>query len=127
MLSSLFPELNIPAPKKPKFSLFRGYWQDTLNQRTFLEKAASKLGIKYPQDWSYVSIKQIAQLGGSSLIRRYGSLTQALRALYPDQRWNSWRFSQTTPHDVLKGKARFSKMQYTLFQYIQKVSCVLFE
>ncbi len=63
----------------------------------------------------------MAKYGAISMLNRYynGSLMKALQAIYPEHAWNSWRFS--TRHYVAR-KSLFSKDQYLLFQYMQRVS-----
>ncbi len=75
--------------------------------------------IRDHRDWFYVSTKQVFQNGGGSLLCSYynGSLQQALQTLYPEHTWPVWRF--TTPSNVPKGKSKFSKAQYSLFQHLQ--------
>jgi len=59
-------------------------------------------------------------LGGGSLLHYYnGSLRKLLQTLYPDLSWSIYRFS--TPHQIAKGKSNFSKVQYLLYQQIQKL------
>ncbi len=120
-------------PSKPKIAAYRGYWKDITNQRRYFDQLAHQLGIlrrsrrlhcvdiSNPLDWHRVSVQQINDHGGSGLLRYYkGSLVQALRKIYPQESWVSWRFS--SPHNVPKGSSTFSKDQYLLFQYLKRVS-----
>ncbi len=78
--------------------------------------------IKNYKDWYYVNIAQVLQHGGQGLLARYSwSLIQALRAIFPQEVWHSYRFSK--PHQIEKGSAVFGKVQYLLFQHVQSVSC----
>ncbi len=61
------------------------------------------------------------KLGGGSLLTRHGSLTKALKVIYPEHKWVPWRFSQRTPHDTAIKRSCFSKTQYLLLQYLQNV------
>ncbi len=81
--------------------------------------------ITEPKDWYFVSRRQIVQHGGHGLLQYYynGSLIRALQSVYPDHPWHTWRFSSRSPHfSSSKGRTRFSKNQYLLYQHIQNVS-----
>ncbi len=68
-----------------------------------------------------VSLSDITKHGGAGLLQYYygGSLIKALQTVYPEHSWKHWRF--TKPHNVATG-SNFSKVQYLLFQHIQRVS-----
>ncbi len=134
-MANCFPELNLPNPSKPRYVPYWGYWKNINNQRAFFDNLAVKLSIllkcyliwltvyyiKQLEDWYYVRISQVCQLGGRTIMERYkGSLMKALRAVYPHYDWKTYRFSR--PHNVPPGKSFFSKDQYLLFQLIKTVS-----
>lgn len=60
----------------------RKYWQDSKNQLSFLEKLKIKYHIKLPTDWSNVRKQDVISNGGASILRKYGSLFNALKAIY---------------------------------------------
>ncbi len=66
----------------------------------------------------------IIKNGGGPLLNQHkGSLIRALQAVYPDHSWVTWRFSRISTSQ--KGTPS-SKLQYLLFQYVQRVSlCAL--
>ncbi len=45
VIANCFPELNIDVPAVPKHVPHRGYWKVIDNQRAFVERVASQLGI----------------------------------------------------------------------------------
>ncbi len=45
VLQNCFPELNVQLPPKNVLTPYRGYWKDANNQKEFLKKLASKVGI----------------------------------------------------------------------------------
>ncbi len=134
MVANAFPELNLKVPKPP--SVPHNHWKNITNQQAFLESFASKYSImidlsllthsyiKNPRDWYFVLTNEVKKNGGAGLLQNYykGSLIRALQAVYPQTIWNSWRFSQKSPHGTRKSKHRFSKKQYLLYQHIQHVS-----
>ena len=48
-----------------------GYWKIEKNITDFLLKVEETLNLKKPEDWNYVTKKQIENLGGSSLLKYY--------------------------------------------------------
>ncbi len=119
VVSNAFPELNLDAPKKVVSP--RGHWKNISNQRQFLDHFAERHGIHGAEDWYRVTLRQLYTEGGNGLLSHHGgSLIQALRSVYPQYSWTPWVFS--APHQVHKGKSRFSKAQYFLFQQIRTVS-----
>lgn len=62
----------------------QGYWKDIQNRRNFLENFARKNGISKPSDWGNVTIQQIKESGGNSLLKCYsGSLIKTLEGVFP--------------------------------------------
>ncbi len=132
MLASGFPELNVEVPARSK-SLPRGYWKDINNQRTFLTNLSVKLSIllflsqvtkaeiKDPSDWYKLSHHQFIQHGAGGLLNHYkGSFIHALQNIFPGSFWAAGR--NAYPHQISKGKSKFSKEQYMLFQCIKQAS-----
>ncbi len=67
--------------------------------------------IKEYADWRFVSVKQVQQYGGSTLLWHYkGSLVRVLQALYPDHCF-----------PITNKKSNFSKTQHLLYQCVQQV------
>jgi len=72
----------------------------------FLTSFAKKNRIEKPQDWYSIHTQQIFESqgkypnsnsshflsGGSSLLEKYGTLSQALITLFPNEQWQTWRF-----------------------------------
>ena len=64
-----------------------------MNQKKFLDTSAKKLKISSSDDWYKVKAKDLIELGGRGLLQRYGdSLIQLVKTLYPDKKWEEWRF-----------------------------------
>lgn len=61
----------------------KGFWTDHLNHKKMLEQIALKLNITSPKDWKIVTVRVFRDLGGASLLRQYGSILEALKAIYP--------------------------------------------
>jgi hypothetical protein len=74
----------------------RGFWQDSKNQKHFFDDIAQQLELKSMEDWYKVTPTQIRKLIGGGLFRNYfgDSLIQALKKVYPDFQWQSWKFSK---------------------------------
>jgi hypothetical protein len=66
-LRSVYPEYNAIL----KDYKHRGYWKDPKNQRMFMQKLATKLNIKTPEDWYKVDYKTFLKEGGHFLKGQY--------------------------------------------------------
>lgn len=63
-------------------------WNDIDYQKNFLIKYANENDIVEKQDWSKVTIKQIVNEGGSTLLNYHGySLHKSLNFLFPELNW----------------------------------------
>ena len=62
-----------------------GYWKNKENQIKFFEKIKKELNIKNPKEWGNISIHQIIEKGGGSILNGYyeNSLFKALNSIYP--------------------------------------------
>lgn len=75
-----------------KFSqVAAGYWALQQNQRDFLQWAGSQMGIdpRSSQSWLSVDADKLRELGGSSLLERFGTVERAARAAFPEILWNA--------------------------------------
>lgn len=62
----------------------RNFWSNRDTQRTFLQNIAKQLSIHRPIDWAKVRVHQVVEMGGRSLLNRYGfSLFNTLQAVFP--------------------------------------------
>jgi hypothetical protein len=91
MLAAVFPEQSWDPFRFQ--SLPRNYWNDVNNQRSFLERIAPQLNVSTLEDWHSIKTKDVIRLGGAGLLSRYGdSLRKALYSIYPDHKWDEWKF-----------------------------------
>ena len=58
-------------------------WEDTNNQRLFLDHFSKQQNIETVEQWYNVSTDDIRQSGGGRLIHKYKDFRNALVALYP--------------------------------------------
>jgi hypothetical protein len=87
-LVAIYPEYNWNIWNFMKVP--RGYWDDILNQKKFLDMVAKEHSIHAPEDWYKLSSKDIEKLGGSTLMKRYNyNLHDALSAVYTQYQWTS--------------------------------------
>jgi hypothetical protein len=93
MLRELYPEhdwLEWRFVKAPA-----GFWNSHDNQRRFLNWVGSQLGIQRMDEWYKVTPSQVCELGGTSLLDKYGgSLSAAIQGTFSDHIWQPWRFSK---------------------------------
>eukprot|EP01122_Echinamoeba_exundans_P002218 TRINITY_DN12180_c0_g1_i1.p1 TRINITY_DN12180_c0_g1~~TRINITY_DN12180_c0_g1_i1.p1 ORF type:complete len:350 (-),score=32.11 TRINITY_DN12180_c0_g1_i1:5-1054(-) len=66
-----------------------GFWNDTENQRRFVEWFANQCGIKTERDWSKITTQDFLRLGGFALVNNYygGSVVALLKQVYPERSW----------------------------------------
>jgi hypothetical protein len=70
------------------------HWQSVGNQRHFLDWLGGQLNVKDLDGWYKVSASEIKKRGGSGLLTHYGgSVSRALKAVYPEHQWQFWKFS----------------------------------
>lgn len=59
------------------------FWNEEKNETEFMNWLCAKLDIKEPSDWYKTTAKQIGDLGGGSLLLKYGNYGLFLQAKYP--------------------------------------------
>ena len=64
------------------------FWSNIENMKIILHSLIRKYRISEKKDWYRISASQIQQEGGGYLIQKYGGLTEVLRLVYSDQKWN---------------------------------------
>lgn len=74
----------------------RGYWQDISNQREFLDCVGKEeFSVSRLEEWYSVSLKEkMIPAGVRSMLTLYygNSLPLALVSVYPEHKWEPWRF-----------------------------------
>ena len=94
LLVALYPDFPWDPLKFQKAP--NSYWSSVENQRRFLTNLEEKLVIKSKEAWYKVSTRTLLENGGNGLLQQYnGSVQQMLSALYPDEAWDSRRFTKT--------------------------------
>jgi hypothetical protein len=108
-----------------KFSqnIERGYWNNDIHQRDFLDWLGNQLNFKLMQDWCNLSLRQIVKNGGLSLLAKYGnSPSKLVTAIYPSYVWQKpngpkrrgyWKSNETqrTFLDTFGKQVGFTKME----------------
>jgi hypothetical protein len=60
-----------------------------------LDQIAKDLGVGERSDWYHINTRDVIAKGGGGLLHRFdNSLAAALESVYPDFRWQLWRFPQ---------------------------------
>jgi hypothetical protein len=86
-LKSVYPEYDWDPIHSNKHSA--SFWQDTKNQRRYMDWIAEQLDIQTQHDWYKITVKQVQQLGGSSALETHkNSLFMTLQSVYPEYKWN---------------------------------------
>jgi len=73
----------------------QGHWESKENVRKFVERLRKELAVEDKEDWYRVSWEQVQKLGGARMLAKKFYLVDALRLAYPNETWDSERFSST--------------------------------
>lgn len=66
------------------FTASYGFWNNKVNQRSFLENIAKRFDIKKPSDWGQITYNDVKNNGGSSILLKNGhSVFKALHFSFP--------------------------------------------
>merc|ERR1712137_398085 len=65
----------------------RKFWENTQNQRKFLDKLASHLKLENKEQWRSVTVSDIINNGGGRLLEIYPTIIDLLNAVYPEYDW----------------------------------------
>jgi hypothetical protein len=81
---------------RPEVRLRRlpGTWSDLAAQKAEFDDLYKRLKLQSFDDWYSVRRNQIAELGGGGILKRHKTLQQALEAIYPEHKWEKWRFKK---------------------------------
>lgn len=92
-----YPDTKIPVWKYRRTPL--DFWRDSpAAQREFFDSAFQELRLRSLEDWYSVTKSRLVKCQGAfPLDRLYGgSLTAALKAVYPQHPWAFWRFKKAS-------------------------------
>lgn len=64
-----------------------GFWNDSNNVKEYVNWLAAKFSINKPEDWNFVTVQQINELAGGTLLLKFGGLRGILSRVYPDFAW----------------------------------------
>ncbi len=81
--------------KKVWEPLSQQFYNQLINQQEYIQDVVAKaLHIEtIPDDWYEVSGADVEREGGGPVLNVYGgSLSKMLRAVYPEQNWQLWKF-----------------------------------
>jgi hypothetical protein len=92
-LQFAFPEHNWQLSKFGKVPT--GYWKDPSKRRQCMDQLGKELGIKHWQDWYKISNYHILSKNGGGLLRDFdGSLSTAVKSIYPEYKWQIWKWGK---------------------------------
>ena len=94
-LMNIYPEHNWELEKSKQTP--HNFWKDQENQKKFFNSLMIKLGYKCMDDWYKVTQEDIHKNGGRGPLDYYNnSPSQALATVYPQHKWEPWKF-QSVP------------------------------
>jgi len=105
-LTKIYPEYGWKSPNFKETRAGRNYWGEVSAQRQLFEEIGRKLRIKHFTDWYNVTLKEIIQHGGGTVVIGHykSSHIQALMKLYPEYPWDPLRF-QVVRRNTWKSEA----------------------
>jgi len=108
------PKINCFAIKSPSGE----YWQNPKNSRKWLERVKKKLGYKCMDDWYNVTVHDINNNDGLSLLKVYNnSPSKALVNAYPEHNWQLWRF-KTQPRSYWDNMMKDNKEALRMMDWL---------
>jgi hypothetical protein len=70
------------------------FWKNRENRQEYILWLGKKIGFKSIDDWYSISMSDIQSNYGGGFIDHYGGYTyKALQDLFPEQKWEPWRFT----------------------------------
>ena len=93
LTSLVFPEHSWDRFKfknKPK-----KFWKYLENQQEYMQQLEKEFEVHHPKDWLEVNVAEFRKGGGLPLFRQYPTFVELLRAVYPEEPWDTYR--QRTP------------------------------
>lgn len=99
-LKTAFPE-HVWNPWLFQQNVSRGYWNDSQNQRAFMDWVGQKLKFKEMKDWYKLTQEDVMKNGGGGLLSKYrGSPSLAVVAIYPEHAWQFQRFASVVNEKI---------------------------
>jgi len=94
------------------YSISRGYWDIFENRKKYAVWLDEKLTYKTMEDWYNITIPQIQNnYGGSLMVLKYNSSPiEFLRDVFPDYEWLEWKLKNTTNGywEVIENHTKFA-------------------
>jgi len=91
-LSTVYPEKRW-YPWKFKDRIPKGFWEEKMNQKVYLDYTYDRLGFKSLEDFYRLRLEDFVSHGGIGLLRIYNqSIYEILKKHYPDYDWKIWSF-----------------------------------
>jgi hypothetical protein len=100
-----------------------GFWENDKNILEYLEWLRGKLGfVNKLEDWENVTSSQVAKFGGTTLLHKYGGLTNVLAKVYPQHKWkvhnpNTVGYTKSQMQLFLVAKKLFPTVPHIHFNY----------
>eukprot|EP01126_Amoeba_proteus_P045025 TRINITY_DN5028_c0_g1_i6.p1 TRINITY_DN5028_c0_g1~~TRINITY_DN5028_c0_g1_i6.p1 ORF type:complete len:256 (-),score=29.90 TRINITY_DN5028_c0_g1_i6:309-1076(-) len=82
----------------------RNHWSSKYNQRVFFDLLVFSEAVRSHADWYNITTTSVRKRGGSAILNLYkGSLFTALVEIYPEIKWEPWRF-RSCPRNFWKNR-----------------------
>eukprot|EP01114_Cavostelium_apophysatum_P005470 TRINITY_DN1649_c1_g4_i2.p1 TRINITY_DN1649_c1_g4~~TRINITY_DN1649_c1_g4_i2.p1 ORF type:complete len:470 (+),score=99.43 TRINITY_DN1649_c1_g4_i2:214-1623(+) len=83
----------LPSKHIPKIKLDFSIHSEGERDRRFFDNLEKELQLQSKEEWYQFQRKDIVHRGGKDILKRYGSLHQSLKFLYPEYDWRFWKFA----------------------------------
>lgn len=79
----------------------KGFWKSDTGKREFVKFIVEEKGWKSKEDWYQITQEDFTAAGGEYMLRRFynGNHIAALQQLYPDHKWELWKFGREHPSE----------------------------
>lgn len=96
MFKTIYPEHN--WKEEDRIFISRYYWNKEENVRQFFDQLKEKFNINEQNDWINISHQQIIDEGGGRILKKYSSLPNILKTIYPDENWDQINLRTRLPN-----------------------------
>jgi hypothetical protein len=105
-VSSIYPEHTWQIWQ---FAVSKSFWDNVDNVKSFMDWLSKELQISSLEDWYDIPVTQISNMGGSTLLEKYGK-GGLLSLVYPEHKW-----SKTNPLFSQKSQKYLSMVLHDMF------------
>eukprot|EP01114_Cavostelium_apophysatum_P023042 TRINITY_DN8558_c0_g1_i1.p1 TRINITY_DN8558_c0_g1~~TRINITY_DN8558_c0_g1_i1.p1 ORF type:complete len:373 (-),score=66.08 TRINITY_DN8558_c0_g1_i1:152-1270(-) len=88
------------------------YWEEEQNVREYLRWFEEKMQIRADVDWGRITVQDINENDGGTLLQKYGGIFEMISKFYPDRDWSKY---------LLHNHRKANKVQSKLFRSVKNI------